>query len=266
MFNQRLNPLYRRARELVRSGSLGELKRMVWIVTNWYRTQRYYDSNAWRATWKGEGGGVLMNQAPHNLDIWQWICGMPKTVRAVCSVGKYHSVEVEDEAAIYAEYENGATAIFLTSTGEYPGTNRLEISGTHGKLVIEEGKLTLLKLPSSEREICFASEEIFPRIEIERSIFEPAEKDLAHNGILENFANAILYGEELIAPGYEGIHEAHLANAAYYSAWHNTDITLPLDEDLYYGELCTRIDASHEKKHIKGNSSEPASLRWQVNW
>ena len=133
MFNQRTNPLYRKAKEIVASGELGAPKRLVWIITNWYRTQSYYNSGSWRATWSGEGGGVLLNQAPHNLDIWQWIFGMPKKIRAFCAVGKYHDINVEDDATIYAEYENGAVATFITTTGEYPGTNRLEISGDLGK-------------------------------------------------------------------------------------------------------------------------------------
>lgn len=133
MFNQRTNGLFKEARRIVKSGEIGELKRSVWIITNWYRTQSYYNSGSWHATWKGEGGGVLLNQAPHNLDLWQWICGMPYSVTAFCNVAKFHDIEVEDEATIYAEYENGATGVFITSTGDCPGTNRFEITGTRGK-------------------------------------------------------------------------------------------------------------------------------------
>ncbi len=267
MFNQRTNPLFAKARELVQGGELGELKRMVWIITNWYRSQHYYDSGSWRATWSGEGGGVLMNQAPHNLDLWQWICGMPQTVRAVCPVGKYHSIEVEDEASIFAEYENGATATFLTSTGEYPGTNRLEIGGTRGKLVIEGGKLTHWRLKESERDVCFGSEKSSPSIETEVTVIEQTERESAHSGILQNFAGAILHGEPLLAPGYDGIYEAMLTNAAYYAAWHGKTVTLPLDEDLYYEDLRARIETSSGEKHGKGAKAHAKySSRWQVNW
>ena len=155
MFNQRTDPLFIKARELVKSGRLGELKRLVWIITNWYRPQSYYDSGSWRATWNGEGGGVLLNQAPHNLDLWQWIFGMPKRIRAFCYNGKYHNISVEDDATIYAEYENGATATFITTTGEYPGTNRLEISGDRGKIVIEHGALRFIELSEAERTFCY---------------------------------------------------------------------------------------------------------------
>ncbi len=162
MYNQRTNPLYGKLRALVQEGALGEIKRFVWIINNWYRTQAYYDSGSWRATWNGEGGGVLLNQCPHNLDIWQWIMGMPKRIRAFCNVGHFHEIAVEDDATIYAEYDNGASAVFITSTGEYPGTNRMEISGTRGKAVVENGELKLFLLEKDEREICFSSPKGMP--------------------------------------------------------------------------------------------------------
>ena len=268
MFNQRTNMLFRKARELVSSGELGELKRAVWIITNWYRTQHYYDSGVWRATWSGEGGGVLLNQAPHNLDILQWICGMPMRVRGFCSVAKYHNIEVEDDATIYAEYKNGATSLFVTSTGEFPGTNRLEISGGKGKIVIEDGKLTFWKLNIPEREFCFKSEESFPKIPYEITVFPQNEKDTAHIGILQNFANAILYGEELLSPGSDGIFEVEVSNAAYLSSWKDKWVTIPVDCDEYYEELKQRIDRSHGKSNTR-NDTEPKmkySERWGVKW
>ena len=121
MYNQRTNPIYQKLRDLVKSGELGDIKRIIWIITDWYRSQSYYDSGGWRATWAGEGGGVLINQCPHNLDLWQWICGMPARIRAFCSYGKYHDIEFEDDVTAYMEYENGATGVFITTTGEAPG-------------------------------------------------------------------------------------------------------------------------------------------------
>lgn len=161
MLNQRTNPLFAKARAIVQGGQLGQLKRSVWIITNWYRTQHYYDSGAWRATWAGEGGGVLLNQAPHNLDLWQWICGMPESVTGYCDVARYHHIEVEDDATIFAKYPNGATGVFITSTGEMPGTNRLEIAGTKGKLVLENGVLKWWRLKTPEDAIRFASSDNF---------------------------------------------------------------------------------------------------------
>ena len=190
MFNQRTNDIFAKARDIVKSGGLGELKRTVWIITNWYRTQHYYDSAGWRATWIGEGGGVLLNQAPHNLDLWQWICGMPCEVTANCEVGKYHNIEVEDDVILTTRYENGATGVFITSTGEYPGTNRLEISGTLGKIVIENGVLKWWKLPESERDICFNSKELSPYIKCEYEEYTAQNSNSnAHKQIIQNFTN-----------------------------------------------------------------------------
>ena len=256
MFNQRTNGLYQEARRIVQSGELGELKRSVWIVTNWYRTQAYYDSGSWRATWKGEGGGVLLNQAPHNLDLWQWICGMPSSVTAFLDTGKYHSIEVEDDAAIYTRYENGATGLFLTSTGEAPGTNRLEISGTLGKLVLENGILKHWRLLEDEREVCKNSTEGFCQIESAYTEYTTSEES-AHRGILQNFANAILHGEALLAPGYEGINELTLSNAAYLSQWKgNETVRLPFDTGEFDALLAERAASSRFSKPASGTASK----------
>lgn len=236
MFNQRTNPLYAKAREIVQSGQLGELKRMVWIITNWYRTQAYYNSGSWRATWNGEGGGVLLNQAPHNLDLWQWIFGMPTKVRAFCSFGKYHTIDVEDDVTIYGEYDNGATATFISTTGEAPGTNRLEISGDRGKIVIEHGKLKWWKLAVPEREFCFTATEGFvtPETTYEEFCEEAPE---GHPEVLEAFAQSILNGTEMIAEGKEGLNSLSISNAAYLSAWTDDWASIPTDEALFEQHL-----------------------------
>ncbi|MBR1863891.1 MAG: Gfo/Idh/MocA family oxidoreductase, partial [Ruminococcus sp.] len=232
MFNQRTDPIYSKAREIVKSGQLGELKRMVWIVTNWYRTQAYYDSGSWRATWNGEGGGVLLNQAPHNLDLWQWIFGMPNRIRAFCSVGKYHDISVEDDVTIYGEYDSGATAVFISTTGEAPGTNRLEISGTGGKLVLEDGKLKWWKLKEDERRTCFNCKDGFVWPESTYEEFSSPAPD-GHPILLNNFADAILDGAELIARGEEGIASLSVSNAAYLSSWTDSSVDLPVDENAF---------------------------------
>lgn len=232
MFNQRTNPIYIKAREIVKSGLLGEPKRLVWIITNWYRTQAYYDSGTWRASWNGEGGGVLLNQAPHNLDLWQWIFGMPKRVRAFCSVGKYHNINVEDDITIYGEYDNGATAVFITTTGEAPGTNRLEISGDRGKMVIEDGRLKWWKLSVPEREFCYSSTEGFLSPSTEYEEFSAPEPE-GHPLVLEAFAKSILYDTPMIADGREGLCSLSISNAAYLSTWTNDWAYLPTDEALF---------------------------------
>lgn len=271
MFNQRTNELFTKARELLQSGALGVPKRLVWIITNWYRTQGYYNSGGWRATWDGEGGGVLLNQAPHNLDIWQWIFGMPSRIYATCNEAKYHNIQVEDDATIMAEYENGASAMFITTTGELPGTNRLEISGDKGKIVIENGKLTFWQLSYGERAYCF-SQEGTPAPEMTITEFVPSETETAHRGILQNFANHILKGEPLLAHGSDGIYSLQLSNAAYLSSWTGEWVTLPMD-----AESCTRFDALLEQKKqqyaIEATEDDSISggdgkykKKWNVNW
>lgn len=267
MFNQRTNPLFRKAHELVHGGRLGVPKRLTWIVTNWYRTQSYYDSGAWRATWAGEGGGVLLNQAPHNLDIWQWIFGVPQRVRAACPVAKYHHIEVEDEASIYADYASGATAVFLTTTGECPGTNRLEIAGDRGKLVIEEGRLRYWELGISEREFCFTCGESFGLPPMTCEEYAPPEVPDPHLHVLQNYIDAIREGTPLIARGEEGLGSLMISNAAYLSAWTGETVSLPVDAARFKSALDRRVAASAQKEGTR--TQAPAgeySERWNVRW
>ena len=267
MFNQRTNSHYQRARELVQGGGLGEFKSVRWTITNWYRTQAYYNSGSWRGTWDGEGGGVLMNQSPHNLDLLQWICGMPEQVTGFCYAGKHHDIDVEDEANLVLEYANGATGFFITSTGEFPGTNRLEINGSKGKIVIEDGIFKHWELAEDERTICFESDRGFHKIPFEyREVKEYTET--AHKGIVQNFTNAVLFGEELIANGMEGINQLTLANAAYLSqSKGNTKISLPLDAKEYDEFLASMKVIGKKSSSVKGEHlNESYSERWQVRW
>lgn len=268
MYNQRTNPLYGKLHDLVKEGTLGEIKRFVWIINNWYRTQAYYDSGSWRATWNGEGGGVLLNQCPHNLDIWQWILGMPQRIRAFCRAGHFHEIQVEDDATIYAEYGNGASAVFITSTGEYPGTNRMEISGTRGKAVVEEGVLKLFLLERDEREICFSSREGMPEEKINCTVIRQENSGGGHLEILQNFTDVVLHGGELIAPGSEGICGLTLSNAAYLSAWKDEWVTLPVDEKEFTDFLAKRREEEKvtSRKVQRENMAEGYSDRWSVRW
>ena len=267
MFNQRTGNLFRKARQILQSGGLGSLKRSVWIITNWYRTQHYYDSGSWRATWQGEGGGVLMNQAPHQLDLWQWICGMPESVTAFCNEAKYHRIEVEDEATLVVRFPGGAEGVFITSTGEYPGTNRLEISGTKGKLVLENGALKWWKLDMDEREVCEKSESSFEKIPYTYEEFLEEKGPSGHMQVLQNFADAILHGTALIAPGYEGICELSIQNAAYLSAWKDKWVNIPCDRKEFEKELDAHRKAS-EKINVTASSKseENCSGRWKTKW
>ncbi len=268
MYNQRTNQLYRKLHDLVQEGLLGEIKRFVWIINNWYRTQAYYDSGDWRATWNGEGGGVLLNQCPHNLDIWQWILGMPVRLRAFCREGHYHQIQVEDDATIYAEYEGGANAVFITSTGEYPGTNRMEISGTRGKAVVENGCLKLYLLDQDEREICYTSKEGMPQEKVNCQVIEQKEAGGGHLDILQNYTNAVLYGEELLAPGIEGIRGLTLSNAAYLSAWKDDWVSLPLNQQEFCEYLCKKQESEEamQRNVQHENLSGEYSERWSVRW
>jgi predicted dehydrogenase len=248
MFNQRTNCVYRKMKEMVSSGEIGEIKRVNWIITDWYRTQYYYDSGDWRATWAGEGGGVLLNQCPHQLDLLQWICGMPVSVRAFCYEGKWHDIEVEDDVTAYLEYENGATGVFITTTGDAPGNNRFEITGTKATLICDGKTLKCRKLDLDEREYCKSATEGFKKPPMQE--WEEVETDgenLQHVGVLNAFADNILNGGPLVADGCEGINGLTLSNAMHLSSWTDSKITLPIDEDKYYLELMKRVKNSRKK-------------------
>lgn len=247
MFNQRTNCVYRKMHELVHGGTLGTIKRVNWIITDWYRTQAYYDSGSWRATWAGEGGGVLLNQCPHNLDLMQWICGMPLKVRAFCHIGKWHNIEVEDDVTAYLEFPNGATGVFVTTTGDAPGTNRFEITLEKGKLVCENDVLTLTELAESERTFCFTCPEGFKQPDKKTMTVETDGRNPQHNGVLEAFAGRILHGTPLVAEGVEGINGLTLSNAMHLSSWLDKTIELPIDEDLFLEELNKRRATSKVK-------------------
>ncbi len=254
MYNQRTNCLYRKMRELVQSGELGEIRRVSWIITDWYRTQAYYNSGGWRATWAGEGGGVLLNQCPHNLDLWQWICGLPVKIRAFCHEGKWHDIEVEDDVSIYAEYANGATGTFITTTGDCPGTNRFEITLDGGKLVCENGKLMLYKLNGTISEHCANSTEGFDRLEGEWIEVETDGRNKQHSEVMNKFAAAMLRGEPLVARGEEGIRGLSISNAAHLSSWLGKEVEIPVDEDIYFAELQKKIAAGNaDKKTVVEN-------------
>lgn len=269
MFNQRVEPIFKEAKRIISEGNLGELKRFVWIATNWYRSQEYYDSGDWRATWKGEGGGVLLNQAPHNLDMWQWLIGMPKSITAFCDFGKYHNIEVEDDVTIFARYKDGAVGTFIISTGEFPGTNRLEISGDLGKLVLENNTLKWWKNSKPERKFCFETERLSNCAETEYSEQRFENGTDNHIKIIQNFADAILNGAQLIAPGVDGIKELLISNAAYMSEWKG-NIAIDLESfnssefDAFLAEK-VRSSVSSDKKQCK-KKHNGYNRRWNVSW
>ena len=249
MFNQRTNCLYRKMREIIADGGVGELQRVTWIITDWYRTQKYYDSGSWRATWDGEGGGVLINQCPHQLDLIQWVVGkLPTSVRGFCEYGKWHDIEVEDEVTAYLKYDNGATGVFITTTGETPGTNRFEVSGTLGKLVCENGELKWYKNRQDSQVFSKESEQGFSIPGTDRVEVEVDGKNPQHEGIINNFANAILGIEPLFVDGKEGIKGVELMNAIELSGWKNgAEISLPVSEREYLRYLNAKRKTSRYK-------------------
>ena len=245
MFNQRTDPYYQAIKEMVSSGRLGEIVRTNWIISNWFRPDCYYASGGWRATWRGEGGGVLLNQSPHNLDLFQWICGMPSKVRAFCSFGKTHDIEVEDDVTAYLEYPNGATGVFITSTGEAPGTNRFEIAGDLGKLVYENDLITLTENEMSAKEFCRTATQAFSAPKNTVSEFRYDNHGAQHREIIRNFVAAINGEETLIAPAIEGINSVELANAMLYSTWTDSTVDIPLDSVAYERALTEKIASSN---------------------
>ncbi|MHC5058131.1 MAG: Gfo/Idh/MocA family protein [Planctomycetota bacterium] len=256
MFNQRTTAAYRKLKEIFEAGDLGELRRTNWLITGWYRSQSYYDSGGWRASWAGEGGGVLLNQCPHNLDLWQWTCGMPKRVRAFCYFGKYHDIEVEDDVTAYVEYENGATGLFITTTGEHPGTNRLEVNGDKGKVVVEGGKLTFWRnrVPVSQFNREFKGG--FGSPESWKCDVPVRGGGGGHAEVTRGFVAAIREGKPLLTPGEDGIRSLSLSNAMLLSAWTDSWVDIPFDDDLFHEKIKEKIAASTYKKPDAGGTMD----------
>ena len=254
MFNQRTSTLYQRLKEIIESGELGKIRRTNWIINSWWRPQSYYNQSDWRATWGGEGGGVLVNQAPHQLDLWQWLCGMPKAISAKIVYGAHRAIAVDNDVTAIADYGNGATGVFVTCTHDALGTDRLEIDLDGGKIVVEKSKVATVSRLKKSEEVMNATMSMMEVAKIMMSGKHDelyTTEDIAdtdgwgtqHVAVLENFAANILNGTPLIAPGADGINGVALANAILLSSWLGNEVELPIDEDLYLAELNKRIAA-----------------------
>jgi predicted dehydrogenase len=248
VFQLRAEPRYAKMRQLVRDGELGQVVRVNWVTTDWYRTDAYYANSGWRATWKGEGGGVLLNQCPHNLDLLQWIVGQPNRVRGFCQLGRFHPIEVEDSVTAYLEYSNGAAGTFVASTGEAPGTNRFEIAGSLGKVVLEHGKLLFTRNAVDMVEFSRTASLGFAKPDAQEIEIPFENVPDSHGALVQNFVNAILGNEPLIAPAAEGLPSLELANAILYSSLSGQTVELPLDSAIYERKLQELIAGSKARR------------------
>ena len=254
MFNQRTIPAHIKIKQMIDNGTLGKISRINWIITDWFRSQRYYDSGDWRASWRGEGGGVLINQCPHQLDLWQWFFGLPTTIRSAVKFGKYHDIEVEDEVNTYMEYEDGKVGNFIASTGEMPGTNRLEITAENGRLVYEKGEIQFIRNEVPTSEFCKNTDKAFgicDNWECKINIMDADHTTPQHQKVLANVTDAILNGTPLLAPMEEGIRGLELGNSMLLSGLLDKTLTLPIDSALFAAELEKLIATSrYEKKAV----------------
>ena len=253
MYNQRTNPVYQKLKKMIEDGELGQIKRITWIVTDWYRSQAYHDSSSWRSTWKLEGGGALINQNPHQLDLWQWMFGMPDRVYARAFFGKYYNIEVEDEVTAFFEYDNGISGQYITSTGEAPGTNRLEVACSRGKLVIENNQMIFYRNEIDERVFNQSNTAPFGSPEVWKcEIPVDFTGGTMHPGILRNFAQALINGTKLLSPGEEGINGLTISNAMHLSAWTGEIVSLKdFPDDRFYALLQERVNNSTIVKNVK---------------
>ena len=250
MFNQRTDPMYKKLKDMVDNNELGKITRVNWIITTWFRTYAYYASGGWRATWEGEGGGVLLNQCPHNLDIFQWIIGLPSKVTANIGLGKYHNIEVEDEVTALLEYPDNATGVFITSTGEAPGTDRFEITAEKGKVVVENRKIIFRHNETETTQYSKTTKDRFgiPPSSVTTEFDFTKDSGEQHVGIIKNFRDAILGKAPLIASAEEGLRSLELGNAILLSGIFKKPIEIPLDSDFFYSEFNQLIKNSTFKK------------------
>ena len=262
MLQMRTRGIFKKMKELVASGQLGEIYRVSMICSNWYRTQAYYDSGAWRGTWDGEGGGILLNQAPHHLDIFQWIAALPAAITAVLET-RLHKIEVENTANIICEYGGGKVGYIYATTAEYPGMEQLMVVGDRGTLIAEGGKLRWARLNKPFSEDIMANPETRadfikgPDVQWEDVALEPDGPNLRIN-VIRAFAAHLLRGEPMVATAAEGINELEMSNAMYLSGHGRKTVRLPVS-----AEAIDRLIAKLERERStgKGQRQRQKSLR-----
>ena len=249
MFQMRAEPQNQAAKQIVASGQLGEIYRTN-LVMGWYRSQAYYDSGGWRATWAGEGGGVLINQAPHFLDLFTWLGGLPVKITGQVRT-RLHNIEVEDEAFATLEYANGAHGYIYASTTEVPTHTMLEICGDKGKIVLHGNSLQHFSIDGSVRVFTTANTQMWGNPTVTETPVElpPAPVPGGHAAITQNFARAILHGAPLIAPGEEGLNAVELIDGIIMSGKKSKTVSLPVDR-AEYDALIETLKASSQAKAV----------------
>jgi len=243
-FQQRFRPIIERARALVAEGAIGPLVRTL-SIEPWFRTAYYYRTATWRATWKGEGGGVLLNQAPHTLDILCHLAGMPSKVWGWTRT-RYHAIEVEDTAQAMLEYPNGAPGYLTVSTVEAGVQPRVQIIGERGAIELMGDQLTVHRFSPSTREYMLTSDEMFGKPKTTSETLE-FDAGLGHQAVYHDLKAAIADGRPPRADGREAIMSLELANAIVLSSYAGGPVTLPLDRAAY-GELLADLRAGRRKQ------------------
>ena len=249
MFNQRTDPHFLKLKSLIDGRELGRINRIQWTVTDWFRSEIYYTSGGWRATWKGEGGGVLINQCPHQLDLWQWLFGMPSEIYAQCDLGRFHDIEVEDAVTALMRYEDGMTGVFISTTGEAPGVNRLEIAAERGLVLFENNKIYWRRNETESSIFSKESAQGFAQPDSWQVEIPIGGNGGQHMGIFKNFVEAICGEAELLYPAQEGVGSVELANSILYSGIKKQPVSLPMDSAEYEAFLNKLIsESTHVKK------------------
>lgn len=231
MFQQRFAGPFAKAIEIARSGRLGKLLRAFAAMPD-VRTQAYYNAGGWRATWRGEGGGVLINQSPHMTDIFVQLAGLPEKVRGRVST-RMHDIEVEDCADALLTYKDGGIGYIYASTIEPGGEGRIELFCENGRLLVTGGDVKLWEYKPAVSEFIRGATDMWARHKAEPVPVEFAKEWPNHKAVMKNFARHILFGEELLCSGESGLGQLELANAIILSGKTGKEVTLPLNRGAY---------------------------------
>ena len=254
LFNKRANPIHKEIKKIIESGELGILRRALYEVTDYYRSHRYYEESGWRGTYEEEGGGVLMNQAVHQMDLLTWFTDLPKEVMAFLKEGSHRPMTTENDAYLHLFYEGGGVGHFITSTHESPGVHRLELSFDQGQILMENEKtLKITKLQEPEEDFSRKTETLFAHVPgtLEVKEFEPLEDKEEHVRTIENFIRAIEGKEKIQSSLEEAVKSITLVNAAYLSHFTGKKGAMDFSLEEYDRELHRKIQEERALKEEK---------------